>query len=330
MANNSSSVLVPTSTPDVCILSIPDFDPHNMKRPHSVYPTWTFLATVNGLAAPPTIVVNALVIWTIVGNGNLRSFSFNILLAFLAVTDSLVGLLVEPLFCLFIGCLLNNCLLPQCTLTAYVLSLQICGITTMVSFTIASIERYLTIEHPNFYLKNITRKKITITTAVAWVVAIGNTLITSALLNRSYPDLSRVPPAIAMTILGAVTLYCSFKVQLTAYRQSRTIALQQEAVQQPDEHQQQEKQIQEYKRVFTMTTLVALSILFYTPFIIVTVIQAVTDKDVTSDFNFIAMPICATFVHLQSLINPIIMSLRLSYIRQGIKNQVANLVQGTN
>ena len=117
---------------------------------------------------------------------------------------------------------------------------------------------------------------------------------------------------------------------MTAYRQSRTIALQQASVQQPDEQQQQEQRIKEYKRVFTMTILVVLSILFYTPFLIVTVIEALNGKDVTSDFQYIASPICITFVHLQSLINPIIMSLRLSYIRQAIKNKVHSLVQGTD
>ncbi|KXJ09246.1 5-hydroxytryptamine receptor 1A [Exaiptasia diaphana] len=288
MANNSSSVVVPTTTtPDVCFLTLQVFDPHDMNRPDSVHPTWTVLAIINGLAAPPTIVVNALVIWAVVGNENLRSSAFNILLASLAVTDLLTGLLVEPLLCLFLGCLINNCLLPDCTFTAYVLSSQVCGSITQVSFAIASIERYLAIEHPNFYLQNITGKKASVTTAISWIITVGCLSSTSALLNQSNPKLTKVPSAIVMSILGVITLFCSAKVQLTAYRQSRTIALQQESVQQPDEQQQQEQRLQEYKRVFTMTTLV-------------------------------------------SLINPIIMSLRLSYIRQGIKNKVHSYVQGTD
>ena len=331
MANNSSaSAMIPPTTHDVCFLSIPQFDPHNMNRPDSVHPTWTFLATVNGLAAPPTIVVNALVIWVVVGDDNLRSYAFNLLLASLAVTDLLTGLLVQPLFCLFLGCLLNNCLLPDCTFTAYALLSQVCGSMTFVSFAIASVERYLAIEHPNFYLQNITGKKVSVTTVVSWVITVGFLLSTGALLNQSNPNLSKIPAAIVMSILGVITLFCSTKVQMTAYRQSRTIALQQASVQQPDEQQQQEQRIKEYKRVFTMTILVVLSILFYTPFLIVTVIEALNGKDVTSDFQYIASPICTTFLHLQSLINPIIMSLRLSYIRQGIKNKVHSLVQGTD
>ncbi|KXJ09248.1 Venom prothrombin activator oscutarin-C non-catalytic subunit [Exaiptasia diaphana] len=117
MANNSSSVVVPTSsTPGVCFMPIVEFDPHNMNRPDSVHPTWTFLITVNGLAAPPTIVVNALVIWAVVGNENLRSSAFNLLLTSMAVTDFLVGLLVEPLHCLLLGFLLNHCS-PNCIFT---------------------------------------------------------------------------------------------------------------------------------------------------------------------------------------------------------------------
>ena len=270
------------------------------------------------------------VMWVVLGDENLRSSSFNLLLTSLAVTDLLTGLLVQPLFCLFLGCLLNNCLIPDCTFTAYALLSQVCGSMTLVSFAIASVERYLAIEHPNFYLQNITGKKVSVTTVVSWVITVGFLLSTGALLNQSNPNLSKIPAAIVMSILGVITLFCSTKVQMTAYRQSRTIALQQASVQQPDEQQQQEQRIKEYKRVFTMTILVVLSILFYTPFLIVTVIEALNGKDVTSDFQYIASPICTTFLHLQSLINPIIMSLRLSYIRQGIKNKVHSLVQGTD
>ncbi|XP_020904608.1 trace amine-associated receptor 7e [Exaiptasia diaphana] len=331
MANNSSSVMIPTTTiPDVCFLSVPEFDPHNMNRPDSVHPTWTFLATVNGLAALPTIVVNALVIWAVVGNENLRSSAFNLVLASLAVTDLLTGLLVEPMYCLFLGCLVNTCLIPDCTFTAYLLSVYVCAGMTIVSFSIASVERYLAIEHPNFYLQNITGKKLGITTVISWIITVGFLFSIGSLLNQSNPNLSKVPAAIVAGILGVITLFCSTKVQMTAYRQSRTIALQQESVQQPDEQQQQEQRLQEYKRVFTMSMLVVLSILFYSPFIIITVIDALDGKDVTSDFGYISAPISITFIHLQSLINPIIMSLRLSYIRQGIKNKVHSLVQGTD
>ncbi|XP_020910296.1 histamine H2 receptor [Exaiptasia diaphana] len=326
MANNSSSVVVSQNKPDGCFLSVADFNPYDMNRPDSVHPTWTFLATINGLAAPPTIVVNALVIWTVIMDENLRSSAFNILLASLAVTDFLVGLLVEPLYCLFLGCLLNKCLSPECTFTVYILSSLACSGATMVSFTLASAERYLAIEHPNFYRKNITAKKVISTTAIIWVIFLACLISASALLNRTYPHLYKVPSAVAGSILGMIILYCSLKVQITAYRQSRTIALQKASVQQPNDEQEQEQRLKEYKRVFMMTILVIASVLFYTPYIIVSVIKATRGTDVTSNFQYVATPICATLIHLQSLINPIIMSLRLSYIRQGIKNKLASLV----
>ncbi|KXJ22295.1 Dopamine D2-like receptor [Exaiptasia diaphana] len=255
MVNNSSSVVVRSSSPGVCFLSIPQFDPHNMNRPDSVHPTWTFLVAVNGLAAPPTIVVNIFVILVVVRDENLRSASFNVLLTSLAVTDFLVGLLVEPLYCLFLGCLQNNCLLPDCTFTAYVCSFIFCGGSTIVSFTIASVERYLAIEHLNFYLKNITVKKVMITTVIAWVIHSAYLFITSVLLNESHPDQFKVPAAISVGILCMITLYCSSKVQLTAYRQSRIIARQIATVKETNNEQQQEQEqrLQEYKRVFTMT-----------------------------------------------------------------------------
>ena len=329
MANNST-VVVPTNAPDLCFVSFIEFDPKDINRPDSFNPTMNSVIAVNGLAAPPTIVINALVIWAVVGDENIRSSAFNILLASLAVTDLLVGLLVEPFHCALHACLLNYCPTLDCSFTAYVLSTLVCSSITMVSFTMASIERYLAIEHPNFYLNNVTIKRVIITTITAWIIILGYSLITTALLNRHRPDLYKIPWALALSILGLTILYCSSKVQLTAYRQKRIIALQEESVQQPSELQQQERRLQEYKRVSMMTMLVVFSVLFYTPFIIGTAIEFVNGKEVTSDFKYIAWPICSTFVNIQSLINPIIMSLRLSYIRQGIKNKLISLVQAWN
>ena len=73
--------------------------------------------------------------------------------------------------------------------------------------------------------------------------------------------------------------------------------------------------------------LVVMSVLFYTPFIMyVTVIESFEGGGtITSDFELIALPIVTTFIHLQSLINPIFVSLQSSYIRTRIKQKLVAL-----
>ncbi|KXJ17236.1 Trace amine-associated receptor 7b [Exaiptasia diaphana] len=321
MAKNSTSFVNDSSSHGVCFLSEPFFDPNNMNPPDSVYSTWTFLVTVNGLAILPTVVLNGLIIWTVFWDENLRSSTFNLLLGFLAVTDFLVGLLVEPMFCAVLGCFVNGCYSP-CRLTIYiVLSIACCSVT-MIILVAASVERYLAIQHPNFYLKYVTGKRVIATTIMTCVATFTCFMASTILLNKNHPSLTGVPTVIVTSVGALVVLYCSVKVQMTAYRQSKTIAQQQASVQQSDEEQQQEQRPKEYKKGLVMTVLVGSMVAFYIPFMIVAVIEAVWGNDVTREFKFLKGPVCATFLHLQSLINPIIMSLRLSYIRQGIKNKL--------
>ena len=77
--------------------------------PDSVRHTQIILSVVNSIASPLTIVINLLIIWTVVKDTNLRKVNYNILLAALAVTDLLVGLLVEPLFSFLVVCEAVGC-----------------------------------------------------------------------------------------------------------------------------------------------------------------------------------------------------------------------------
>jgi len=82
-----------------CIVTETFDDNYNITDlPDSVEPVWTFLAVLNSIAAPPTTVLNFLIIWTIVSDKELRKVSHNILQATLAMNDFLVGLIVEPIF----------------------------------------------------------------------------------------------------------------------------------------------------------------------------------------------------------------------------------------
>ncbi|XP_020910380.1 histamine H2 receptor-like [Exaiptasia diaphana] len=309
---------------NICFLSQSDYDPYNVTNlPDSVNPIRTAISIVNGVASPLTVVINALISWSVLGDEDLRSSSFNILLVALAVTDFLVGLLVQPIFSYYQSCLVNNCYSP-CTYTLYILSVLTFAGLSVCTLTLVSLERYLAIEHPNFYRKMITAKRVMLGTMIYW--AINLTLLISATVYgiNNNRNLLMVPPMIFIGLNNLVMLYCGIKVQVTAYRQRRTIALQQESVQQPDEQQRQQERLKEYKRVFMTTILVIVSILFYVPFIIIAVIQAVKSKDVMRDLTYIDIPICLTLLHVQSLINPILVSLRLSYIRTSIKNKLVS------
>ncbi|KXJ06326.1 hypothetical protein AC249_AIPGENE13514 [Exaiptasia diaphana] len=195
-----------------------------------------------------------------------------------------------------------------------------CAGATLIIFMVSSVERYLAIEHTQFYLENVTTKKIILTTALACLIGLPSTLSARILLNDC-DRFKQVPVAVAVGLNVLIILYCSIKVQVTAYRQRRAINAQAATVQlQQEEQEEQERRLKEYKRAFTMGVLVLASILLYCPYIINTILLATIVVDRSSLISTPGFDV--TFIHLQSLLNPIIVSLRLSYIREGVKNKL--------
>ncbi|KAK3741765.1 hypothetical protein QZH41_002171 [Actinostola sp. cb2023] len=307
------------STAYYCSIA-PQFHNYNITSlPDSVVPTWIFLSAVNGIAAPLTVIINLLIIWTVLENENLRSVSYNLLLAALAVTDLLIGLVVQPLYVWRLGCLVLEYSVPCQLITSYVFLVLTCSCLTLCTLMMVSVERYLAIEHPHFYRTKVTAKKTMITMLIVWV-----TMPTVLVTGRSLVDADaiQIPALVIIASNVLIILFCTIKVQVTAYRQRRAIAQQVAPAVQQEEQEEQQNRLQEYKRIFTMSMLVLASVLFYSPVIITAIIKAIEGKNVPGDFKYISQPIYATFIYLQSLVNPLIMSLRLSYIRQGVKNKL--------
>lgn len=299
------------------------FDYYNITDhlPDSVEPTWTVVAVVNSIAAPPTIIINFLIIWTILMDKDLRKVTYNVLLAVLAISDLLVGLLVEPLYSWYLVALLERRPIP-CHFVVYSVPTTVLGAWTLITLMAASVDLYLAIEHPQFYLEHVTTKKVIIGTAVVWVVntlgVIGGAVFTSLLQLDS---LKKLPAAIGFVLHVLVTLVCTAKVQIIAQRQRNAIQAQVQAVQQ-DTTEEASRRRQQFKHALNITVIVLATFLLYCPNIVSSIIQLTKGKDITDDFQYISHPISVTSAHLQSLVNPILISLRLSYIREGVKNKL--------
>lgn len=285
--------------------------------PSSVTLTWTIITVINGIAIPPTIFINFCVICTILSNCNHRSVRYNLLIAALASTDLLVGVILEPAGIWYRVCLIVVCKCRCTLLTVYTILGIILACLAFCSLVFVTFERYLAIEHTIFYIRNVTTKSMITSLAVIWICVPTAFALSKALLDHS--RLLRMIPTVVIGIPGLVVLlFCLYRVQLTAFRQRRAIATQLASVQQTKE---QKHRLQEYKRNCVMTLLVFASFIFYCPLIIRAILESVGGEDITEDFKYISLPVCMTFVHLQSLVNPV-MSLRLSHIRNGVKRKL--------
>ncbi|XP_031567958.1 D(1)-like dopamine receptor [Actinia tenebrosa] len=296
-----------------CPITI-DFEPKNITNlSASVFPTWICLVVINVVTSPPTVLINSLVIWTVLENKQLRSNSYYLVVAILSLSDLLIGLVVQPLFVSLLICIINQCTYI-CELTMSCVMLEVlCSALTAVTTAIISLERYLYIEHPLYYQTSVTSKKLMIAIAVSWVL-LGTVLPASRfLVNDSYWA-RQLPVILTIGLSFVVILFCVTKIHLTARRQMRAIAAQQEPV-------VQQSKIKEYKRIFTLGLIVLASVACLCPILVLKIVGAVKGNW-SDDFRYISQGIYVTFFHLQSLINPIIYSLRLSDIRTGVAKRL--------
>lgn len=313
MTNN---ITEPLASHLLCPISV-DFEPYNISNyPKSAMPTWIATNIISFFVAFPTFYINLLVIWTILEKENLRSTSYNLLLAILALTDLLVGLVVQPLFNAAHLCGLLRCPYACNLVVVYAISVIVCVGWSISTLAIISVERYLSIEYPLYYSTHVTTKKMIVATAVVWVLMPLLLMVSRLQFNDSY-KMRQAPLGVSFGLGVVIIFFCLIKVNLTARRQMRAINIQQAAVQPTTQNR-----IKEYKRTFTLGFLALASVFFYLPTFIIKIIGVTKGKEWNEDFKYISQHIFLTFLHLQSLVNPLILSLRLSYIRAGVKKKL--------
>ncbi|XP_031562125.1 adenosine receptor A3-like [Actinia tenebrosa] len=291
-----------------------DFDPTNITHlPASVVPTWIFFVAINTATSTLTVLINLLVIWTVLANKQLRSDRYYLLVAILLLSDILVGIVVQPLLIALGVCIIDQCTY-LCELTiAYTVSASLCYGWTAVTMAIVSLERYLYIEHPMYYQTSVTSKKLVIASAASWVLVGIPKPFTRLLMNDSFWNRQ----LIGILTFGpcfVIILFCVTKINLTARRQIRVIVAQQQTV-------AEQSKIKEYKRTFTLGLIVLASVACMCPIIILKIVKAVKGN-FDDDIKYISHGIYFTFLNFQSIINPIIYSLRLSPIRSGVTKRL--------
>ncbi|XP_020913385.1 G-protein coupled receptor 12-like [Exaiptasia diaphana] len=282
--------------------------------PDSVVTVWTVIAIVNGFAAPLTAIFNALIIWGILGDHQLRSKAYNILLASLAVTDLIVGLVAEPLFCLCLVVLIKGLGTPCLLFAVYVLTIAFCGGMALCTLMMTSVERYLAIQLPFFHHVQVRARRVMFIAIAIWVYLPSSMIGLRILLDNSQ-TLKKLPPL--RFVLGnvLVTIYCTARVHITAYFKKKQPAAQ-------ETQKQQKHRIKDYKRAFALGVLVLTSTMLYFPFIIVNIVYMFKGKEATQEFELTAIHISITIVHLQSIFNPIIILKRIEKIRKVIKMKI--------
>ena len=168
------------------------------------------LIVIHATTCPFTVVLNLLVMIAVKTKVRLQSMS-NMALACLAMTDVMVGLVVEPLFIAQIWNIIQG------ETTASACSIQIASklssflfcLSSIVHLSLISVDRYIAIMRPYIYLQTVTKPRVLIATALAWTL----TLIINTLLLFDVEMVRAIFTAVVFSLISVVVFCKSYGVE---------------------------------------------------------------------------------------------------------------------
>ena len=267
-----------------------------------------FFAVISLITFPFTAALNAFVIMAVKTKSRMRAIMSNILLACLATTDLMVGVIVQPMFTALMITILrgDTTTTKTCTLQkiAQFFTSVLCN-TSFIHLALISVERYLAILHTFSYNTGlVTEARLLICSALAWLFSLilhipliidGNLFF---IINNTF---------IVLTL--AIIIFC----QITVYREVRRHEKQLSTQQVTEEARQK---FLKDKKAFKLTAII-FSLLFIC-YIPVSVFRGIliNYRSIMSIQTLYACFFTTVWVAiLNSFLNPIVYSVRLRQFR---------------
>ena len=294
-------------TLDVTTAIIPQWD--NVYK-YSV-PLAVFGAVLTSLLPVFSIAGSALLVTVIMKFPQLRQIPSNILLASLALSDLLIGLLIQPLFAAYSWCTMTSssiCTsLMDINATVGMYFASVLMFSSSLNVAVITIDRYICIVESLRYISIVTKTRVIRTVIVSWLI--------SAVLPaiRLFPSLQgtvlRVFQFLLLSAMLCINIFCYLRIFFISQRHKRHIISQLRAVMQgPIE--------QDFKSAKTVFIVVGAVFLSYTPLI---VIQFLLHFDPLQDEVKIIHPFSVTIFLLNSSLNPLIIFCRSSKLRRFLR-----------
>ena len=259
-------------------------------------------STVNIILMIVSIIANSLVIAAVWKTPSLR-YPSNLFLCNLALSDVIVGLIVEP-FYLTVE-LLKMHGYPKgddCTLeTAFsVIAFLVCGVS-FGNVTLVSMDRYMAIHYPLRYDTIVTIPRVYVLIISCWVL--------NAFFSTIFPW-NEVVFGYLVTVVCAIFLTMSTIIHIKIYRIVRrhrgVIQAQEQAVHSTNT----EFNMTGFKKTALNTSIVLFFLLLcYLPFTVACILLILTDE------SPILWRVASTTVYLNSALNPFLYCWRLSALR---------------
>lgn len=277
-------------------------NPENATIQRHLYGTLLSTAALNGLTAPFTFFGNVIVVYILWKNTALRTTS-NVLLGFLATSDTLVGLIVKPLYVM--SSLWDTEFdSVYCSMRiAYASAAWLCCGVSFLTIDLITLDRYVALFYHRRYCTVFTYSFIRRVYFMFWVlcaVIVGLMFVQNVIVFRP---------------IASLFLSLSFTFVLIAYIRVLKLARHhQRQIHQQERQMQRMYSVRQTKLAVTMGCVVGVYLTCYSPILAVILYQnfaSNTNRSVRVVYNW-----AVTFALLSSTFNPLIYCWRCGNIRR--------------
>ena len=282
--------------------------------------TYKHLVTITSIisiATLLTIVLNAVIIFAVAAKRQLRSNS-NILLACLASTDLITGLVVQPfLIAVNIERIYGEG--PFCMLEK-VSTIPFYGVcfASFFHLVLVCVDRYIATKYALRYQGIVTTQRITVCVVLAWgftVLIIADLLVFAVIDSQIETEFYFVCMKVNDAIVYAIISVCiAFIVYAYRYIYSETRRQQKRLETEQLSHEEAKRLKKANKAASTVAFILGALILSYFSVIIIAVVTAYV-VDITPSFTNMLWNWSMTIISLNSLLNPIIYCWRIKKLR---------------
>ena len=234
----------------------------------------------------------------------LRDHKSNVLLALLALLDFSVGILAQPSFTIVSIIFLLD---PPSAYSAWRLLRPVMNflvIASLLHMVLLSGERYLAVKHPFTYITLVTAGRFLIASALLWLLSIVQQVL-------SLLDITAISHINLIFIISSIGLivYCHVTVYIETRRHERQLASQQVT-------QEARQQVERDRKAFKLTLIIlAVLLLCFIPVTIFTIVCSRFHEEVTAETMYLLHSFSVSIVFMNSLVNPIIYSVRIRQFR---------------
>ncbi|XP_078344373.1 melanocyte-stimulating hormone receptor-like [Oculina patagonica] len=249
-----------------------------------------------------SIIGNTLVLAAILRTPSLRLPSF-ILLCSLAVSDLLVGLVVQPIYIVtrLTG---NDALLQVLTIIA----LSACGVSLSTMTTI-SVDRFLALHYHMRYPNLMTTHRAVYTSAILWLITI---LLSFLNFWEKSEEADNFATALFVIICVVITTVCYTKIYRVVRQHQLQIHAQQQAMECLSAESVQNMQRSKKSAINTFLYYVVM-ILCYTPLFISMLIIVISSNHWKTAWYF-----ADTVAFMNSSLNPVLYCWRIRELRTAV------------